>query len=86
MEWARGHLKLVGDGESAAFIRFQRNLLRKHDIARHEIALRHEAPALPRSAVTIELDDVRTDAVLNPITGAAITPNNLEIIIGLQLP
>lgn len=77
---------MVGDGQGATLVRFQRNLLREHNVARYEIALRYEAPSLAWSAITIELDDVRANAVLNAIPGAAITPNDLEIVVGIELP
>ena len=76
---------MLGDSQSALLIRFQRYLLREHNVARNEIAFRYEAPSLPRSAIAIEFDNIRAYTVLDAIFKPAITSDDLKVIVAIKL-
>jgi hypothetical protein len=84
VQWRRNE-KLPRYGQSAALVGFERDLLREHHIARHEIAFRNETPARAWPAIPIELDNVRADAMLDAIGLTAIATNDLKIIVVVKL-
>ena len=84
LKWRRNK-KLSCNSQSATLVGFERNLLREHHIARHEITFRNETPALASSAKPIELDNVCAAAMLDPIGLATIATNDLKMIVVIKL-
>ena len=69
----------MGYGERAALVGFKGDLLRQHDIARDEIAIRNEAPFADLVARVAEFLDVRLGAVVYPIARPGIAADDVEI-------
>jgi hypothetical protein len=84
LQWRRNK-KLSCNSQCATLVGFERNLLREHHIARHEITFWNETPALARPAIPIELDNVRAAAMLDAIGLATIATNDLEMIVVIKL-
>ncbi len=69
----------MGDGKRAALIGFKGDLLRQHDIARSEVALRNETPFADEVARAAEFLDVGLRAMMYPIAGPGLAAGDLEI-------
>src|SRR3954470_23131613 len=69
----------MGYGERPALVGFKRDLLRQHDIARDEVAIRNEAPFADMVPRVAEFLDVRLGAVMDPITRPGIAADDVEI-------
>src|SRR6187455_2980980 len=66
-------------GKRAALVGFKGDLLRQHDIARDEVAIRNEAPfadVLPGAA---EFLDVGLRAMVDPIARPGVAADDVEI-------
>jgi hypothetical protein len=71
--------RATGHRERAPLVRFKGDLLRQHDIASDEVALRNEAPfadTLPRVAQFL---DIGLSAVVYPVARAGIAADDVEI-------
>ena len=62
-----------------ALVGFKGDLLRQHDIARDEVAIRHEAPFADMVARAAEFLDVGLRAMMDPIARPGIAAGDVEI-------
>ena len=70
-------------------VRFQRNLLSKHDISRYQPAIRQETPTHFGSACVVDLINVRhypmSHAVIYPISSPAVATDDFKIAFVIKL-
>src|SRR5260370_42336786 len=79
------HRKSVRYRQCADLIRFQGNLLSKHDIAREQTTCGHETPANERMTIVIDLVDVRSGTVADAVSLAAVATDDITISFGIKL-
>jgi hypothetical protein len=77
--------KSVGHRQCSALIRLQSNFLRKHDVACDQVSRWNKTPADNRPAGVIDLVDIRSCAVADPIAPAAVTADNVETFRRIEL-
>jgi hypothetical protein len=70
-------------------VRFQSNLLSKHDITRYKLAGRQETPSHSGSACFVDLVNVRhypvSQAVIYPISSPAVATDDFEVVFVIKL-
>ena len=72
-----------------SFVRFQGNLLGKHDVARHERNARYKTPARLWQAGGVQLADIHSGAAPDQVFFPGVAAGNLEKVVSfklLQLP
>src|SRR4029453_10044788 len=69
----------MGYGERPALVGFKGDLLRQHDIARDEVAIRDEAPFADVVARAVEFLDIRLGAMMDPIARPGVAAGDVEI-------
>jgi hypothetical protein len=74
-------LESDGNSDRRTLIRLKGYFLCQHDVARYEIALRHETPGANDLAEIVELLDIRLLAVVDSVNRPAIATDDLEISI-----
>jgi hypothetical protein len=66
-------------------VRFQGNLLSKHDISRYEPVSRQETPTHFGSACVVELINILSHAVIYPISPPAVATDDFKIVLIVKL-
>src|SRR5215218_4499942 len=69
----------MGNGKRAALVGFKGYLLRQHDVAGDEVAIRNEAPFANVLARAAEFLDVGLRAMVNPIARPGVAADDVEI-------
>src|SRR5207248_10307395 len=75
----RRNERAMGNRKRAALVGFKGDLLRQHDIARDEVAIRNEAPFANVVARAVEFLDVRLRAMMYPIARPGVAARDVEI-------
>src|SRR5436190_6917879 len=75
----------VGDAQRVGLEQLDSRLLRQHDVAGHQAALREEAPAAHAPAIAVDLLDVHLPAVANAVALAGLAAGDVEISVFLVL-
>jgi hypothetical protein len=75
----------ICDSQSLALERFQRDLLRQHDVAGSQFAFRQETPFTDPVADGIQFVDVHRPSVPDSIVLAGVGADDLEIPVGAIL-
>ena len=83
---AHGHARAAGHRQRAALIGFKCDLLRQHDVARGQLAIRNEAPFAHVLARAAELLDVGLRAMVNSIPRAGVAADYVEVPESLVAP
>jgi hypothetical protein len=70
-------------------VRFQGNLLSKHDISRYEPAIRQETPTHFGSACVVDLINIRhipvSHSIIYPISPPAVATDDFKIVLIIKL-
>src|SRR5581483_3788114 len=75
----------VGDLERVGLEQLERQLLRQHHVAGHQVALRVEAPAAHAPAGAVELLDIHLPAMANAVALAGAAADHIEETVLLVL-
>jgi hypothetical protein len=71
----------ICDSQSLALERFQRDLLRQHDVPGGKCSVGREAPSPCHVTVASELLDVHCRSAADPVAGAGVGAHHVETLV-----